>query len=190
VVSVIGDSTFIHSGITGLVEMVYNPPPGGHVVVILDNSTTAMTGNQPTPALGVGAAGEPTAVVDMESMVRACGIKFCKVGQPAELPRFVELLREAVAFSHKEGPAVVIAGHPCRLDRRQPERPPRKKVEISEACNGCLHCVNQFECPALAFDEILGRVAIDRTLCADCGVCADVCPRNAISPAAGGEERE
>ncbi len=188
IVATIGDSTFFHAGIPPLIDAVVQN--ARFVLVILDNSTTAMTGNQPTPALGVGAAGEPTAVVDMETLVKACGIKFCKVGQPADLPRFVDLLREAVAFSHEEGPAVVIARHPCRLDRRQSARPPLKKVEITEACNGCLHCANQFECPALAFDESLGRVTIDRMICTDCGVCVDVCPRNAISAMTGGEERD
>ncbi len=188
IVATIGDSTFFHAGVPPLIDAVVQN--ARFVLVILDNSTTAMTGNQTTPALGVGAAGEPTAVVDMEALVKACGVKFCKVGDPSELPRFVELLREAIAFSHAEGPAVVIARHPCRLDRRQTARPKRKKVDVTGKCNGCLHCVNQFECPALAFDENLGRVTVDRMICTDCGVCLDVCPRNAIRPVNGGEERD
>ncbi|HET6421749.1 MAG TPA: thiamine pyrophosphate-dependent enzyme [Geobacteraceae bacterium] len=188
IVATIGDSTFYHAGIPPLIDAVVQ---NAHfVLVILDNSTTAMTGNQPTPALGVGAGGEPTETVHMESLVKACGVKFCRVGDPAELPRFVELLKEAVAFSHAEGPAVVIARRPCLLDRRQPTRPSLKKVDVTNDCNGCQHCVKQFECPALVFDEGAGRVSVDRMICAACGVCVDVCPRNAIKSREGGEELE
>ena len=180
IVATIGDSTFFHAGIPPLIDAVAQD--ARIVLVILDNSTTAMTGNQPTPATGVSACGEPLIAVDMEGLVRACGVKFCRTGNPRELPAFVPLLKEAVAFARTEGPAVVIARHPCVVDRRQRENvPPRRKVEVTERCNGCRHCTESFECPALVFDETRGRVVIDVMTCSGCGVCIDVCPRMAIT---------
>jgi indolepyruvate ferredoxin oxidoreductase alpha subunit len=119
--------------------------------------------------------------VSIEQLVRACGVRFCETGRPSDLPGFVSLLKRAVDFSRNEGPAVVIAKDPCRLDRRQKDSFPRRKTEVGYACNGCRYCVQQFECPALVFDENLGKVTIDRMICTDCGICIDVCPRHAFT---------
>ncbi len=179
VVATVGDSTFFHAGSPPLIDAVVQG--ARFVLVILDNTTTAMTGNQPTPALGWGAGGVPTATVDMEGLVRACGVKFCKVGRPGNLSAFTDLMKEAVAFARNEGLAVVIARQPCVVDRTfKGDRPPRRKVAISDACNGCRFCTTQFECPALVYDEEEKRVVIDTLICTDCGVCVDVCPRMAI----------
>ncbi|WP_241426224.1 thiamine pyrophosphate-dependent enzyme [Geobacter benzoatilyticus] len=179
IVATIGDSTFFHAGIPPLIDAVVQD--ARFVLVILDNATTAMTGNQPTPALGWGAGGVPTATVDMEGIVKACGVKFCKTGRPGDLPAFTSLVKEAVAFARTEGLAVVIARQPCVVDRTfKGERPPRRKVGISNDCNSCRYCVDQFECPALVYDEERKRVVIDTLICTDCGVCIDVCPRMAI----------
>ncbi len=178
IIATIGDSTFFHAGIPPLIDAVTRN--ARFVLVILDNSTTAMTGNQPTPALGVGAGDTPSTAVDLAALVDACGVGFRRTGDPADLPAFIELLKEALAFSRSAGPAVVIARHPCLLDRRQKIPPPRKKVTVTAECNGCRACVTTFECPALVFDEETVRVSIDRLICADCGVCVHVCPRNAI----------
>ena len=140
-----------------------------------------MTGYQTTPALGIGAAGEPTGIVDMESLVRGCGVGFCKVGTPGELPEFTSLLKEAVAYSHAHGPAVVIAREPCVMDRRQASRiKSGRKVRVNEECDGCRHCTEQFECPALVYDDGGQRVFVDTLMCTGCGVCLHVCPRGAI----------
>ena len=179
IVATIGDSTFFHAGIPPLIDAVVQD--ARFVLVILDNATTAMTGNQPTPALGWGAGGVPTAVVDMEALVKACGVKFCPVGRPGDLPAFTALMKGAVAFARTEGLAVVIARQPCVVDRTYSgERPPKRRVRITDACNGCRHCTTQFECPALVYDEERKRVVIDTLICTDCGVCIDVCPRLAI----------
>jgi indolepyruvate ferredoxin oxidoreductase alpha subunit len=117
VVSVIGDSTFIHSGISGLVEMAYNPPPNGHVVIILDNSTTAMTGHQEHPGTGRNLSHEPTSKVVIEDMARACGIRRVQVIEPRSgSDMFERALREALESGEL---AVLIARRPCVLIARE-----------------------------------------------------------------------
>ena len=117
VVSVIGDSTFVHSGISGLVEMAYNPPPGGHVVIILDNSTTAMTGHQEHPGTGRNLKHEPTGKVVLEDMARACGIRRVQVIEPrAGSDAFDHALTEALKSREL---AVIIARRPCILIARE-----------------------------------------------------------------------
>lgn len=188
IVATIGDSTFFHAGIPPLIDAVVQN--ARFVLVILDNSTTAMTGNQPTPALGVGAGEVPTIPVDLASLVAACGVGYCRTGDPADLPAFIDLLKDALAFTRSTGPAVVIAKHPCLLDRRRKDPPLRKRVTVTAECTGCRACITTFECPALAYDEETGRVSIDRLICRDCGVCVHVCPRKAITEAAQEEGRQ
>ncbi len=184
IVATIGDSTFYHAGIPPLIDTVAQD--ARIVLVILDNSTTAMTGNQPTPATGVSPFGEPLVTVAMEQLVKACGVRFCKVGNPQDLASFIPLVEEALAFARTEGPAVVIARHPCLVDRRQKgEVTSPKRVEVTERCNGCRYCIDQFECPALVFDEVKKRVVVDTLICSGCGVCIGVCPRLAIKEVQG-----
>ncbi|RJP20605.1 MAG: indolepyruvate oxidoreductase [Deltaproteobacteria bacterium] len=179
IVATIGDSTFYHAGIPPLIDAVVQG--ARFVLVILDNSTTAMTGFQPTPATGTGAAGEATGVVDMEALVRACGVGFCKVGVPGRFGEFVPLLREALAYSREYGPAVVIAREPCVMDlARSGRRPAGVTIVVTDECTGCRHCTTEFECPALAYDAEGNRVDVDGLLCTGCGVCVDVCPVGAI----------
>jgi indolepyruvate ferredoxin oxidoreductase alpha subunit len=187
IVATIGDSTFYHAGIPPLIDAVVQG--ARFVLVILDNSTTAMTGFQPTPATGSGASGEPKGAVDMEALVRACGVGFCKVGAPGRIREFVRLLKDALRYSRGSGPAVVIAREPCVMDRSQAARlPVPVAVAVADECTGCRHCTTQFECPALVCDEAGGRVAIDPLRCTGCGVCIDVCPVGAIRAADGGGE--
>jgi indolepyruvate ferredoxin oxidoreductase alpha subunit len=184
IVATIGDSTFYHAGIPPLIDAVVQG--ARFVLVILDNSTTAMTGFQPTPATGSGASGDPTGVVDMEALVRACGVGFCKVGAPGRIRDFTLLLKEALRYSREKGPAVVIAREPCVMDRSQAGRLPEPvEVVVTGDCTGCRHCVTQFECPALVYEEEGKRVRIDALLCTGCGVCIDVCPLGAIRAAGG-----
>jgi indolepyruvate ferredoxin oxidoreductase, alpha subunit len=179
IVATIGDSTFFHAGVPALIDAVAQNVC--FVLVILDNRTTAMTGNQPTPALGVGAAGEPLTAVDIETLIDGCGVKFCRVGDPYHLEDFIALVKDAVKYSRKNGPAVVISRHPCLIDRRgkAPEWQP-VQVEVSDTCDGCLYCIQYFECPALVFNEAEEQVRIDPLLCNGCGVCVTVCPKKSI----------
>ncbi|MFZ7127315.1 MAG: indolepyruvate ferredoxin oxidoreductase subunit alpha [Desulfobacterales bacterium] len=184
IIATIGDSTFFHAGIPALVDAVTQRVR--FVLVVLDNRTTAMTGNQPTPASGVDVAGEPLHAVELESIIRGCGIGFVREGDPYRLKDMTRLIRDAVRYSREKGPAVVISRHPCLLDKRSRERarvalPPR----VTEKCDGCRYCVDHFECPALVPDPAGTRVDIDPALCSGCGVCIDVCPRNAIVSGAG-----
>ncbi|OGP34397.1 MAG: indolepyruvate oxidoreductase [Deltaproteobacteria bacterium GWC2_65_14] len=180
IVATIGDSTFYHAGIPPLIDAVVQG--ARFVLVILDNATTAMTGFQPTPATGTGAAGEPTAAADMEAIVRGCGVGYCKVGVPGRLPEFVALLQEALAYSRERGPAVVIAREPCAvMERIRGGRlPGARSVSVTDACTGCRHCITHFECPALRCGEGEERAQVDGVLCTGCGVCIDVCPVGAI----------
>jgi indolepyruvate ferredoxin oxidoreductase, alpha subunit len=172
IIATVGDSTFFHAGIPPLIDAVVQG--ARFVLVILDNTTTAMTGNQPTPAQGTP-AGHP---VDIASIVKGCGVRFVKSADPLDLPGFTALLKEAVSFSHREGVAVVIAKSPCLVDRSAP-RVKREQPKVLDSCTGCRLCIDKFECPALVLDEHK-RAAVDPMICSGCGVCLEVCPAKAI----------
>jgi len=180
IVATIGDSTFYHAGIPALVNAVLHK--ARFILVILDNATSAMTGHQPTPAAGVTAQGEPGQPVFIPDLVRACGVQFLKECDPYDIPLLKQLLQEAEAFcrSPAGGVAVLIARHPCLLDREARKAQAVYDLEVTENCIACRHCLEDFECPALVFDEADGRVAIDRIRCVGCGVCVHVCPEKAI----------
>ncbi len=181
IVATMGDSTFFHAGVPALVDAVVQRVR--FVLVILDNRTTAMTGNQPTPASGYGADGAPLPALDIEGLVRGCGVAFCETADPYGLDDFIALLKRAVAYTRMEdgGPAVVISRHPCLIDRRPcaAARAP-VRVAITDDCDGCGYCVSHFECPALSLDEVGEHVRLDRVLCNGCGVCISVCPKGSI----------
>jgi indolepyruvate ferredoxin oxidoreductase alpha subunit len=180
VVATIGDSTFFHAGIPALVNAVFHR--ARFLLVILDNATTAMTGHQPTPQLGVTAMGEAGQAVHLEDLVRACGVRFLKECNPYDIPAMMALLKEADQFSRSPegGVAVLIARHPCLLDRQARKSQTVYELEVTEDCIACRHCLDNFECPALVFDEPGGRVEIDAIRCLGCGVCVHVCPEGAI----------
>jgi indolepyruvate ferredoxin oxidoreductase alpha subunit len=182
IVASIGDSTFFHAGVPALIDAVVQKVK--FVLVILDNRTTAMTGSQPTPSSGRGAGGEPLETVDIESLVRGCGVKFCKKGNPYNVKEFIALMKDAVKYSRETGPAVVISRYPCVIDQaRKGETGEYIPVEITEDCDGCGYCIKHFECPALIFHEENAEekyVSVDPLLCIGCGVCLNVCPKGSI----------
>jgi indolepyruvate ferredoxin oxidoreductase, alpha subunit len=180
IVATIGDSTFFHSGAAGLLNAVYND--ARFTLVILDNLTTAMTGMQPTPALGIRANGSKGKAIPLERIVAGCGVDFIEVVDPYDIKKTMSLLKKAIKYvkDPKGGIAVIIARHPCVIAYPDKAIPQKKKVTITDDCVECNFCLERFECPALYHDKNLGRVNINRELCVDCGVCIQVCPKGAI----------
>ncbi len=179
IVATIGDSTFFHSGIAPLVDSVVQKVP--FVLVILDNATTAMTGNQPTAASGWGVSQESLERVDLAQLVKGCGVGFCRQADPYNIKEFTALLRQALSYCQEHGPAVVISKRPCLLDlRRKGGSWEAKQVVVTDTCDGCGFCVSQFECPALVLAEGDKQVALDTMICTGCGVCVEVCPKRAL----------
>jgi indolepyruvate ferredoxin oxidoreductase, alpha subunit len=181
IVATIGDSTFFHAGVPALINAVFQQ--ARFILVILDNATTAMTGHQPTPQVGLTAAGETGHAVLIADLVRACGAGFLQEADPYDVGAFMDLLRAADAYcrSPAGGVAVIIAKHPCLLDREARKSQTAYIMSVSEDCTGCRHCLDDFECPALSLDEAGGRVVIDGGRCIGCGVCVQVCPEGAIT---------
>jgi len=173
-VGAIGDSTFVHSGITGLIDHVYNGGTG--TIMIMDNGITAMTGGQQHPATGRNLRGEPASKIDLESVCRACGVKRVTVVDPHDLPRMEKVLREELAV---EEPSVIITRRPCVMLRK-----PGKRVTAEldrEKCIGCRRCIS-LGCPALSFDAGEKHPVVDRMICfPECRLCADVCPKGALT---------
>jgi len=169
VVSVLGDSTFFHSGVTGLMEMAYNR--GRYTVVILDNRTTAMTGFQDHPGTGITLQGKPTVTVDIEMLARALGVENVRVVDPYDLEECARALKEEM---NRDAPSVVISRRACVLR----EKAKREPLTISrEECNDCGLCM-RIACPALV--KRGEEVMILADACTGCGVCAQVCRRDAI----------
>ena len=176
-VAVIGDSTFCHSGVTGLMDVVYNG--GNTTVIILDNSITAMTGHQDNPSTGKTLMGQPAPKVDFVALCKALGVKRVTEVDPFDLDRVKEAVKTEVAAKE---PSVIITRRPCALIIKNTEKP----VEVQE-CTGCKVCL-KLGCPALSFDEESKTVLVDTSLCTGCGVCTKVCKFNALRKA--GESNE
>lgn len=189
IVVTIGDSTFFHAGIPALINAVFQG--ARFVLVILDNDTTAMTGNQPTPQVGLRADGSRGHQVLIDDIVKSCGVNFLEVSDPYNLDAFIGLLKRADTYCRSEegGVAVVISRRPCLMDKRAGRGGEKQIVRVTDDCSGCRYCLERFECPALEFvaqppsvpdtkDE--GRVRVIEHLCTGCGVCIRVCPKDAI----------
>jgi indolepyruvate ferredoxin oxidoreductase, alpha subunit len=182
----IGDSTFFHAGIPALINAVVQK--ARFILVILDNATTAMTGHQPPPHLGVLADGSPANPVSIPEIVKGAGVHFLGESDPYEFEHFRKTLKEADAFcrSADGGVAVVWAKHPCLQDKRAGKSVKGLRVTVTDDCTGCQHCIDEFECPALRYSEDEARVSVVEDLCTGCGVCEHVCPSGAISVENGG----
>ncbi|MDK2879758.1 MAG: indolepyruvate ferredoxin oxidoreductase, alpha subunit [Thermoanaerobacteraceae bacterium] len=170
-VAVIGDSTFIHSGITGLIDVVYNN--GTTTVIILDNSTTGMTGHQEHPATGFNIKGEPAYKLNLEKLCEAVGVRRVRVEDPFDLEKFEKAVREEIS---SQEPSVIIARRPCALLKRVQVKNPPYGVN-TDTCIGCGLCI-ELGCPAM---ENRDFISIDETMCTGCGLCAAVCPTKSIT---------
>ncbi len=169
-VSVIGDSTFMHSGITGLVDIVYNK--GINTVIILDNSITGMTGHQDNPTTGKTIRGEATKQVDLIALCKAVGVDRVTVADPFDVKNFEKVVKEEVAADE---PSVIIAQRPCALLKTVKYS---GHCKIGDNCRNCKMCL-KLGCPAISLRD--GKVVIDETQCNGCGLCVNVCPFGAIS---------
>lgn len=169
-VAVIGDSTFMHSGVTSLIDIAYNR--SNSTVIILDNSITGMTGHQQNPTTGKTIKGDPTSAVDLEALCRAIGIQDVQVVDPYNLKETRAALKQALAA---ECPSVIISRRPCALLKNVKHKP---AVSVdTDKCIGCKACMG-IGCPAISIKD--GKAVIDGTQCVGCGVCTDLCAKKAI----------
>jgi len=173
VVAVIGDSTFMHSGITGLVNMAYNESCG--TVIIVDNSITGMTGHQQNPTTGFNLKGDPCTKIDLETLCRAVGIRRVRVVDPYDLAQCDAAIKEETAVDE---PSVIISRRPCALLKYVKHKKPI--IADPEKCVGCKSCM-KIGCPAISIIDKKAR--IDNTLCTGCGVCAQLCKFDALRSA-------
>ncbi len=169
-VSVIGDSTFMHSGITGLVDIVYNK--GANTVIILDNSITGMTGHQDNPTTGFTIRKEPTRQVDLEALCHAVGVDHVVVADPFDVKQFEAVVKAEV---ERDEPSVIIAQRPCALLKTVKYS---GHCTVTDKCKNCKLCM-KLGCPAISVVE--GKVVIDQNQCNGCGLCVNVCPFGAIA---------
>jgi indolepyruvate ferredoxin oxidoreductase alpha subunit len=175
-IAIVGDSTFFHATMPGLVNAVYNNAKV--VLAILDNQTTAMTGNQPHPGTGVTGMGSPSQRISIEKIAEGIGVKYVKVVNPFRIKETETVLKEAL---EQDGPSVVIFRAPCALMLARERR--RRGIQarafrVSDKCKNCMICIKLLGCPALTVEE--EKVQIDASLCTACGLCMAVCPSGAI----------
>ena len=167
---VIGDSTFMHSGITGLVNVAYNA--SNSTVIILDNSITGMTGHQQNPTTGKNLKGDVASKIDLEALCRAVGIERVRVVDPYNLAECDSAIKEELAAAE---PSVIISRRPCALLKYVKHNDPLK-VD-ADKCKSCKMCM-KIGCPAISMEN--GKAKIDNTLCTGCGVCSQLCKFDAL----------
>ncbi len=176
VISFIGDSTFFHSGIPGLVNAVFNNH--NFTLVILDNGTTAMTGHQPNPGVDMTRLNmDNFGKVSIEAVVRAIGVDHVTVIKPYKVKKSIGAIKEAIAY---KGVSVIISEEICALYANALKLPKHKPFHVSKKCKDHKDCINSLACPAFYIWN--DRVKIDVNMCTGCAVCAQLCPENAILP--------
>ena len=177
--AVIGDSTFLHSGMTGLLDVAYNNGPC--TVIILDNRTTAMTGRQEHPGTGFTLQGAPARQVDYARLCTALGIEHVVTVDPYDLDQLHTVISTEMA---RPEPSVVITRAPCVLHRRDRAGDHPVYVVDADTCIGCRACL-QLGCPAIEWQPVDGRgiAQINAGACTGCAICAQVCVKQAITPA-------
>ena len=172
-VAVIGDSTFMHSGVTGLINIAYNE--SNATVIIVDNSITGMTGHQQNPTTGFNLKGDPCTKIDLETLCRAVGIRRVRVVDPYDLKQTEEAILEELAAPEA---SVIISRRPCALLKYVKHNKP--VIVDSDKCRSCKLCM-KIGCPAISMKD--GKATIDNTLCTGCGVCTQLCHFGALNPA-------
>jgi indolepyruvate ferredoxin oxidoreductase alpha subunit len=179
VIGFLGDSTFFHSGMTGLANAVFNNH--NFVLIILDNSITAMTGHQPSPAMDTVLTGQPHTHIEIEKVVEGLGVKHIQVVKPKNLKKTKAAVEAALAF---DGVSVIISREPCPLHvgRLKKKKAPVFTVD-QEKCKLHKNCLTEYACPAFYLDD--GTVNINPELCIGCAVCSQICPEKAIRPKKG-----
>ncbi len=176
VISFIGDSTFFHSGITGLINAVFNNH--NFTLVIMDNGITAMTGHQPNPGVDMGQLGlEGYGKIAIVDLVKSLGVEHVTVVKPFKVKKSISAVKEALAFN---GVSVIVSQEPCALFAKSMKLMKPRAFQITSRCLDHRDCINEIACPSFYLDE--GRVAINADTCVGCAVCAQLCPENAISP--------
>lgn len=169
-VAVIGDSTFMHSGMTGLVNIAYNS--SNSTVIILDNSITGMTGHQQNPTTGFNLKGDPASKIDLEALCKAVGIARVRVIDPYNLAECDKVIKEELAIAE---PSVIISRRPCALLKYVKYSKPL--VVDPDKCKSCKMCM-KIGCPAISMKD--GKAVVDNTLCTGCGVCGQLCKFDAL----------
>ncbi len=172
IVSTIGDSTFLHTGVNGLINSVYNG--ANQTIIILDNRITAMTGHQPNPNTGLTATGNVSPKISLEEIVKGCGVSFVEAVDPYDLPYLLTVLKEA---KEKKGVKVIIAKQPCVIMNKRLGIKRNRYIVDTDRCLKCGACI-RYGCPALEPDA--SGASQTTSLCTGCGVCADICPAGAI----------
>ncbi|MCR4668495.1 MAG: indolepyruvate ferredoxin oxidoreductase subunit alpha [Clostridia bacterium] len=176
-VAVIGDSTFMHSGMTGLANVAYNQ--SNSTVIILDNSITGMTGHQQNPTTGYNLKGDPAGKIDLEALCKAMGFARVRVVDPYDLAACDKAVKEELAAAE---PSVIISRRPCALLKYVKHNPPF--TVDPEKCVGCKACM-QIGCPSISIKN--GKARVDETLCVGCGVCSQLCRFGALGGSCGKE---
>lgn len=164
----VGDSTFFASGMTGVVNALYNG--ADMTLCVLDNSTTAMTGHQPHPGTGKNMMGDIVEKIDIVKVLNGMGVEKILVADPLQLNQAVDAVKECI---ETKGVKAIIFKSPCVAITK-----PSEKACIGDKCIGCKKCINEIGCPALIIDN--EHVAIDTSLCTGCGLCSQICPVGAI----------
>jgi len=176
VISFIGDSTFFHSGITGLVNAVFNNH--NFTLVILDNEITAMTGHQPNPGVDMERFGlEGFGRINIENLVKAIGVKHVSVIIPYKVKKSIDTIKEALAY---QGVSVIISQEPCMLYAKSIKLLKPRPFKVTDRCKDHKDCINTIACPSFYLED--NKVKIDADTCVGCALCAQICPENAIGP--------
>ena len=175
-VCVIGDSTFMHSGMTSLANIAYNQ--SNSTVIILDNSITGMTGHQQNPTTGYNIKGDPAGKIDLEALCRSMGFNRVAVVDPYDLAETDRVIKEELAADEA---SVIISRRPCAL-LKYVKHKPSLHVD-TDKCKSCRACM-KIGCPAISFKD--GKAHVDNTLCVGCGVCEQLCKFDALVDSEGG----